>query len=77
MGRGTALREELLAEWERLNWRTKLNLIWSFLRLINGSSKSAKTYRNCDNERHAGLAYDIWAKELFGECARTNFISIN
>ncbi|HKY44957.1 MAG TPA: ABC transporter permease [Pyrinomonadaceae bacterium] len=22
-------REELLAEWERLNWRTKLNLIWS------------------------------------------------
>lgn len=28
-------------------------------------------------ERHAAVAWDIWAKELFGEFARLNFNSIN
>lgn len=26
-----------------------------------------------DNERHAAMAYDIWAKELFGQYASLNF----
>jgi len=26
-----------------------------------------------ENERHAGMAYDIWAKDLFGDFAYTNF----
>lgn len=26
-----------------------------------------------DNERHAALVYDLWAKDLFGEYARLNF----
>lgn len=26
-----------------------------------------------DNPRHAAIAYDLWAKDLFGEFANTNF----
>jgi hypothetical protein len=30
-----------------------------------------------DNERHAAMAYDIWARAMFGQFARPNFKSIN
>lgn len=27
-----------------------------------------------NNARHAGLAYDLWAKDIYGQYARTNFL---
>ena len=44
------------------NWLSSISLNKKFIRI--GQFKS---------ELHAAMAYDIWAKELFGEYAKTNF----
>lgn len=43
----------------------------SYIR-INGVNKFIGYFKN---PRHAAMAYDIWAKEIYGEYALTNFAS--
>jgi len=47
---------------ERKMWMTRIT--------CKGRSTTIGRFKN---ERHAGMAYDIWAKDLFGTFARTNF----
>lgn len=43
---------------------------WKPLVYVNGK---AKTFGQFKNKRHAALAYDLWAVDLHGEFASTNF----
>lgn len=40
---------------------------------IQHKKSNCRLYALFKNERHAALAYDLWAKDLFGEFAYTNF----
>jgi hypothetical protein len=53
--------------WSRLHekWRAKIGLNQRHLNI-----------GLFDEEHHAAMAYDIWAKELFGDYAQTNFHTI-
>lgn len=52
-----------------VNFR-KERKVWRATIKINGKQISIGSF---NNERHAAMARDIWAKELFGEFAKLNF----
>jgi hypothetical protein len=47
---------------------------WQTMITFNGKAHSLGHFRE---KRHAALAYDIWAKDIFGAYAHTNFKSLN
>ena len=53
-----------------VTWRGERHNAWRARITLNGKETFIGYFKE---ERHAAMAYDMWAKELFGEFARTNF----
>jgi hypothetical protein len=56
-----------------VSWHTTTKQ-WRVCIRYKGKKVSIGTFRQ---ERHAALAYDLWARETFGEYAKTNFLILN
>lgn len=57
------------SKYKGVSWHKRDNQWRAYIK-INGKVRNIGYFRN---ERHAAIAYDLWAKELFGDFAKLNF----